>query len=231
MHFFIRALATLTFLLSIPVSAQLGPIECIPYSIPIQSTITDCGPGLTGTKFRTTTKFCPSGEVKESTSYITSACQASTKDSSGTLTAEARCRITPGACAGTPGALVPADCPSGSKWSLTGSGVAHCVSEDPVCSWGTLLKHDFLGNPRCEQITCTSNQVIQSDGKSCGCSSGLYWTGSKCTAPTPPPPPSCPTSILTLNEPCCYGRKLYYRTTSCAGVVSGYWDMSSCNCQ
>jgi len=226
-QFFIRALATLAFLLSIPVSAQLGPIECIPYSIPIQSTITDCGPGLTGTKFRTTTKFCPSGEVKESTSYITSACQASATNSLGTLTAEARCRITPGACAGTPGALMPADCPSGNKWSLAGSGVAHCVKEDPVCSWGTLLKHDFLGNPSCEQITCPSNQVVQSDGKSCGCSSGLKWNGSTCTAPAP----ACPFRVIVANEACCRGRMLQYRETSCSGSVVYSWDATSCsNC-
>lgn len=227
MHFFIKTLAALAFFLSTPVLAQLAPTECIPYSIPIQSTITDCGPGWTGTKFRTMTKSCPSGEVKESASYVTSACQAAATNSSGTLTAEARCRITPGACAGTPGALVPADCPSGSKWSLTGSGVAHCVSEDPVCPWGTLLKHDFLGNPSCEKITCISNQVVQSDGKSCGCSSGLKWNGSTCTAP---PKPNCPTYMIVANEPCCNGRMLQYREVSCSGIMSHYWDTTSCNC-
>jgi hypothetical protein len=225
-QFCFKALAVLALFISGQASAQLAPAVCIPYSIPVQQTIIDCGPGMTGTKFKTMTKLCPSGEVKESASYDTSACRTSATNSSGTLTTEARCRITPGACAITSGALVPANCPSGRKWSLAGSAVAHCVDEDPVCPWGTSLKQDLLGNPRCEQNTCTSNQVLKSDGQTCGCSSGLQWNGSRCVAPAPP---ACPTNVILQSEPCGHGRALYYRTTSCAGVVSYWWDGTSCN--
>lgn len=45
----------------------------------------------------------------------------------------------------------PHACPVGQHWSLAGTGLAHCVAVDPVCSTSpmTILTHDALGNPSC----------------------------------------------------------------------------------
>lgn len=222
-----KLLALLAFCVSGTTFAQTAPASCTPYSIPIQSTVVECGPGLVGSKYKTTTKTCPSGEVVESREFDTSNCKTASTGTGGVMTAEARCRITPGACANAP---VAADCPAGRKWSLMGSGIAHCVDEDPVCPWGTSLTHDRLGNPSCVQNTCPSNQVLQADGKSCGCPSGTGWNGSSCV------PPSCYAgSATTSSTSCTYGGTRYYRqTTTCpsgpygAPSTSGYWDESGC---
>lgn len=207
--------------------AQTAPASCTPYSIPIQSTVTQCGSGMTGSKYKTMTKTCPGGEVKESTDFDTSGCRTASTGSNGTLTAEAQCRLTPGACAYTP---IASNCPAGRKWTLMGSGVAHCVDEDPVCPWGTSLTHDKLGNPSCVQNTCPSNQVLQADGKSCACPSGTGWNGSSCVAPT-----CFEGTATTGSQACTWGGTQYYReTTTCpsgaygAPSKTGYWDTSGC---
>ena len=41
--------------------------------------------------------------------------------------------------------VTPRGCPAGQHWTTMGSGVAHCVADDPVCA-GTVT-HDALGNP------------------------------------------------------------------------------------
>jgi hypothetical protein len=212
--------------------AQTAPASCTPYSIPIQTTMTDCGPGLLGSKYKTMTKSCPSGEVKESADYDTSGCQIAPSGVGGTVTQAARCRLTPDACANAP---IAANCPPGRKWSLKGSGVAHCVDEDPVCPWGTSLNHDFLGNPSCVQNTCPSNQVLQSDGKSCGCSSGLVWSGSSCV----PAKPTCQPSDVDdqWGMACPEGPGMRYRrkVTTCPNGPYGapyeyyYWETSECD--
>lgn len=207
--------------------AQTAQSSCTPYKIPIQATVTQCGPGLVGSKFRTMTKTCPSGEVVESNDYDTSSCAAAPTGAGGVMTQETRCRLIPGACTGAP---IAASCPAGQKWSLMGTGVAHCVDEDPVCPWGTSLTHDKNGNPSCAQNTCPSNQVLQADGKSCGCTGGTSWNGASCV------PPSCYESTATTStEACASGGTKYYReTTSCPGgiygapVKSGAWDESAC---
>lgn len=233
MHPVLNALVVVILWLSASASAQSAPAACTPYSIPIQSTISECGPGLTGTKYKTLTMQCPSGVLTRSDAFDVSSCKASTTNSDGMVTPEARCKIMPGACAIAP-APAPGNCASGRKWSLAGSGVAHCVDEDPVCPWGTSLKHDFLGHPSCEQNTCPSNQVLKSDGKSCGCQSGREWNGSSCVVPAPPAPPAapnCPTNVLIDNQPCPNGqrgRMLKYRTTECNGSVSVGWNMWGC---
>lgn len=222
-----KLLALLAFCVSGTTYAQTAPAGCTPYSIPIQTTVTDCGPGLIGSKYKTTTKVCPSGEVVESRDFDTSNCRTAPTGVNGVMTAEARCRLTPGACASTP---VAANCPAGRKWTLMGSGVAHCVDEDPVCPWGTSLTHDKMGNPSCAQNTCPSNQVLQADGKACGCPSNTGWNGSSCV------PPSCYAGTSTTSTASCTwgGTKYYRETTSCpAGLygsptISGSWDESAC---
>lgn len=52
------------------------------------------------------------------------------------------CAINPGACQPKP---TPSACPAGKHWTTLGSGIAHCVADDPVCA-GTVT-HDSLGNP------------------------------------------------------------------------------------
>ena len=53
------------------------------------------------------------------------------------------CKINPILCQSKP---IPSDCPAGRHWSLQGSGIAHCVNNDPLCDDGT-VSHDALGNP------------------------------------------------------------------------------------
>jgi hypothetical protein len=206
--------------------------SCTPYKVAIENTVMECGQGQMGSKYRTREKVCPSGVVTESETYDTSGCQVAPTGSGGTMSREASCRLTPGACAPTP---IAASCPIGQKWSLMGTGIAHCVDEDPVCPWGTSLRHDSLGNPSCVANTCPSNQTLQSDGISCGCSSGLVWNGSSCVPPTP----SCYAgSATTASASCTYGGTMYYREqTTCpsgpygAPYTTGYWDESGCAAQ
>ena len=212
-----------------PIAPLVAASTCTPYSIPIQSTVKDCGPGLYGSMYKTTTKVCPSGEVKESTDFDTSNCRQP-PTGGGFVTAAARCRLTPGACASTP---MASDCPVGQKWSLEGTGVAHCVDDDPTCPWGTSLTHDAAGHPSCGAIACPGNQVLQGDGKTCGCTVGTTWNGFTCV------PPSCfPDIVVTSNAACTWGGTKYYReTTTCpsgtygAPSIMGSWDESGCAAQ
>lgn len=263
----VRTLATLALVLGGCASAQAAPAAlgksvsvsstpavCVPYSIPIPSTITDCGPGMVGTKYRTSDKVCPSGEVRQSEKYDTTACHTSTTGSNGQLTAEARCRITPGACATAPS---PANCQAGRLWTLAGSGIAHCVDEDPPCAGGT-VNHDALGNP-------TNCQTSASRTQSCGSGytgsirqrravykwmdgSTTYgsWstTSDTCEEIPPPPPPPPPVPVQTCSPgtstsmyaacPSGSGTYFYRETVTCpAGSTgspsySGVWDYSGC---
>jgi hypothetical protein len=105
-------------------------------------------------------------------------------------TNQTTCTLTPDRCGSE---VVPPNCPAGRLWSLVGSGVAHCVNVNPVCSWGYSLKHDSLGHPSCVQNTCPSNMVLQGNGISCGCPAHLpIWNGASCVAAPPPPPPPPP---------------------------------------
>ena len=224
----VRKLLAVLALVSGTAFAQ-QPATCSPYQIPVQETVTDCGPGLMGSKFKTMTKACPSGVVTESADFDTTGCVAAPTGTNGFVSAATRCRLTPDACANTP---IAAACPTGSHWTTTGSNIAHCVQDDPSCPWGTSLTHDWLGNPSCVANTCPSNQVLQADGKSCGCSSGLVWNGASCVAPTP----TCYAGTATTATAACpYGGTRYYReTTSCpagafgAPSISGTWDDSGC---
>lgn len=199
--------------------------------MPIESTITACGPGQIGSKFKTVTKACPSGTVTQSSDYDTRGCTAAPAPAS-TINNTSRCALMPDSCAIAP---VAQSCPTGSHWSLLGSGIAHCVLDDPTCPWGTSLVHDSMGNPSCEQNTCPSNQVLQGDGKSCACGSGLMWNGSTCVPATP----SCVESDKPDNTvvACSSGSGYNWRheVTSCPAGPYGapkytyYWDASECS--
>lgn len=209
----------------------LQPVACVPYTIPVQSTVTACGNGMQGAKYKTTTKSCPSGTITTSTDYDTSGCVAPPQVS-GNVNTPTRCALTPDACGASPTA---AGCPSGYHWTLAGSNVAHCVSDDPVCGWGTSLKHDSLGNPSCVANTCPSNQVLQADGQSCACQANMVWNGGTCVAALP----SCVESSQAVNAAACgtgfTGTTYQVQTTTCpAGPygtpttsTSGY-DRSNC---
>lgn len=222
-----KVLALLALCMAGSVGAQTTNSTCVPYTMPIQSTVTACGSGLIGSKYKTSTKACPSGTLTESTDYDTSGCTAAPPPA-GTVNTVSRCKLTPDACAAAP---VPQNCANGSHWTLLGSSVAHCVMDDPVCPWGTSLTHDSMGNPSCVQNTCPSNQVLQADGKSCACPSGTGWTGSTCSAPTCSPSTSTTTGSCPANMT---GTVYYYNYTSCpngaygAPAYSSSTDSSGC---
>lgn len=204
---------------------------CEPYKIPIASTITACDNGMMGSKFRTMTKECPSGAVIESREFDTSNCTAPAP-APGAVNSINKCAVNPDACAP---AISTSNCPSDSYWTLKGSGIAHCVKNDPVCPWGTSLAHDFLGNPSCEANTCPSGQVLQTDGKSCACPGTTVWNGSSCVQPAP----TCQESDViapgyVLDCPEGSGYRYGRRATTCPAGAYGepstsfYWDISEC---
>jgi hypothetical protein len=148
---------------------------CQPYSIPIGAPIA-CGDGYVGYKFAMKTKTCPDGRVTEGQSFNTDGCRriSDIKDPNAL-----NCNITPNAlgCVSTPSMK---GCDAGKHWTTQGSGIAHCVQDDYNCPWGQQLKRDSLGNPSCQPIICPSNQVLQGDGVTCGCSAGMGWNGASC---------------------------------------------------
>jgi hypothetical protein len=75
---------------------------------------------------------------------------------SAAASAQSNCTVNPNLCQPAP---VPADCPTGKHWVMTGSLVAHCVAVDPPCAG--IMQHDSLGNPTTCQavVTSTSTQT------------------------------------------------------------------------
>lgn len=185
---------------------------CVPYSVPVAETIQPCGLGLVGSKYKIRYKTCPSGEITTSAEFDTSTCLAASSPV-GSVNNTNKCLVTPDACAP---AIVTSNCSADSRWTLEGSGIAHCVKNDPVCAWGTSLTHDLLGNPSCAQNTCSSGQVLQSDGKSCACPSSMVMQGGVCTTAAPP---SCVPETDQRKRTVCRtgysGYTLQERLTSC----------------
>jgi len=68
-------------------------------------------------------------------------------------------------------APIPSTCPAGKHWTTQGSGIAHCVLDDPACSSGTYLVHDTLGNPSCVA------PIVETETRTRSCGSG--YTGKK----------------------------------------------------
>jgi hypothetical protein len=221
----LSALALLMFGISGNTLAGTGNnlITCTPSTT---NNYVACDAGYTGQKYTVTTKTCPegwpNGIIKTTTTYDTSHCLKSAPPSNGDRT----CELTPAACSTMP---TSPGCPAGQHWVLTGSTVAHCVNNDPVCGWGTSLVHDGMGNPGCITNTCPSNQVLQGDGISCACPGGTAWNGSSCIAL---PPPCTPSAVNGGNVACdagFTGSKHGVTTTSCPGsVVTFAWDISGC---
>lgn len=119
--------------------------------------------------------------------------------------AQDKCSVSPESCMTAP---IAQACPSGKKWSTTGSGVAHCVAVDPVCASSDKVAYDNMGNPSC---------VAR-------CSAGTYWDGSSCQA--------C-TTTSTASGSCQSGYNgTAFRsvtTNTCAGTTNyGPWDYSGC---
>lgn len=205
---------------------------CVPYSIPIQSTIVACGYGMSGSKYKVTTKTCPGGAITNSTEYDVSGCHMA-PPTPGTINTSNRCAVTPDACSSAP---TPSDCPSGSRWTLEGTQKAHCVAVDPACGWGTTLVHDVNGNPSCVANTCPSNKVLQPDGISCGCPAALpIWDGASCTAPALCTPSTSSTSVAC--SPLFFKAGTFYQaitTVTCpagpfgAPVAAVTYDTSGC---
>lgn len=211
-------------------ASAVTSVACVPYTIPIASTVEACGPGLVGTKYKTKSKACPSGTVMESQEYDTSNCLPAAPRP-GSVNNTNKCLVTPDACAPT---INTSNCDPGWHWTLQGSDIAHCVMDDPVCPWGTSLEHDRLGNPRCETNTCSGGQVLQADGKSCACPANMVLDGGTCV----PAVPSCNEGIEERSRSCSTGYTgsiLQERQTTCPSgpygaplVTSWYQTDNSC---
>lgn len=228
MKYLCRFMALIVVLLCGPAHAASND-ACIPYKVPIESTVTACGQGLMGSKYKYTSRECPSGKVTAiSETYDTSGCVAAPVGA-GSVNTRSKCQVTPDACANAP---VASACPAGQHWSTAGSGIAHCVADDPDCGWGKTLTHDSFDNPSCVQNTCPSNQVLQANGVSCGCQSGMIWNGSSCIVPVV----TCIPGTKTINSSSCTwgGTQYEIETTVCpagpygAPSKSSTWDTSGC---
>jgi hypothetical protein len=161
--------------------------------------------------------------------------QAAQQPDGGCTTALDRCAPVP----------TPQACPAGQKWSLAGSGIAHCVNADPTCTGNTELYHDFMGNPSCV------GPVITSENRDVGCPAGysgyntqtrsvstypsgrvVYgsWvtTDNECEKDVPPPTPSCPNGAT--DYPTCSSTGSPTGPTNGGGNCSAsqVWDGSSC---
>lgn len=184
-------------------ASQTASTLCNSYKIPIQSTVVACGIGMVGTKYKTSSFDCNTGKASESTDYDTSGCVSTAGQAGGVLSDTRKCLLTPDACGTKPAASA---CPIGQHWSLAGSGIAHCVPDDPVCAWGASVKYDAIGNPSCVINGCTGGKVLQGDGVSCACPVNTVLTGDTCTAA----PPTCVPGYLPVV------------TTSCPDGYTGY---------
>lgn len=152
---------------------------CQPFNIPMAGV--PCDAGYTGTKYPMRTKECPSGKITDGLTFDYSNCKQVGK---GQVDVNATdCSITPNVV-GCMAAPTLSGCSIGKHWTLKGTNIAHCVSDDPACAWGTSLTHDSKGEPSCVQNTCPGNQVLQADGISCACPPSLpVWNGNSCEAP------------------------------------------------
>jgi len=129
--------------------------------------------------------------------------------------AQALQAINPGLAQTAP---IPSTCPPGKDWTTMGSGIAHCVADDPVCTGSTELTHDALGNPSCFAL------IIVEEDRETGCTGGKVgsryqvrnrithangsvtysaWktVSNDCTAPPPPPSNPPPVSPPPVNPP------------------------------
>lgn len=152
-------------------------------------------------------------------------------------------------CAPVP---TPKACPVGQKWSLAGSGIAHCVNEDPTCTGNTELYHDYMGNPSCVP------PVVTSEERDTGCPAGYsgYKTQSRtvstypsgrvvygswktidneCVKDAPPPTPTCangasdyPTCTPTPTPTCSNGATNYPTCTVTGSCSNGGTDYPIC---
>lgn len=217
MNYFLKLMccAMLLFL-----SKNLLAQTCVPYSIPLAGV--PCDRGYTGTKFPMRTKVCPSGQVTTGATFNTDNCKpvgAPIFDPNQT-----NCAISPQLIECTKAPTLKG-CDAGWHWSLAGSGISHCVPDDPACPWGKSLVHDPLGFPGCVQNTCPANQVLQADGISCACAGGLIWNGASCVA-------ACVPSTVQETSGCIaplVGSRVRDVTTDCAGnVTRSAWDNSGC---
>jgi hypothetical protein len=222
-----RCLALLAFWVAGSAHAAAVP-ACVPYTIAVPATVVACGPGMSGSKFKTTTMSCPSGAISQSTAYDTSGCVA-LPAAPGVANTVSKCLVTPDACAPL---VTTSNCPTGTHWTLLGSRIAHCVQDDFACGWGQRLTHDTLGNPSCVANTCPSGQTLQADGVSCA-------------SPTPPPPPPPPPTVTCTSgtyadaAACSPGGGVMTRfnTTTCPSGIYGSpsisygpWNTSYCSC-
>ncbi|MEB0033173.1 hypothetical protein QN372_20760, partial [Undibacterium sp. RTI2.1] len=203
-------------------SAQNKEISCSPYSIPLAGI--PCGEGMTGTKFPLRVKECPSGIVTDGRTFNTDNCKQAGTSSQIDLYAT-NCNITPTAVGCAPAPTMKS-CDVGRHWSLAGSKIAHCVDDDMACPWSFSLQHDFLGNPSCVQNTCAAPLVLQGDGISCVCPTGMVLQGNVCVVP-------CSPTTVQQTISCTGGAtgvQTRDATATCPNGAMSYsaWDTSHC---
>jgi hypothetical protein len=101
----LRVLAAMALVFSgAAVAGQPAGLEapCASYTIPADATLTPCGQGQVGVKYKTLTKDCVTGKVTESAEYNTSQCAVPRRLANGVMSDKLKCSLTPDACAGAP---------------------------------------------------------------------------------------------------------------------------------
>lgn len=139
--------------------------------------------------------------------------------------------------------VTPTGCPAGQHWTMIGSGIAHCVNDDPVCVSPQILKHDALGNPFCHTpivtheyrtrtTSCVAPQIgTRSQSRRYTYTDGVLtrvgsWTTtwSDCEDPAPPPPPPPPPTCSNgaSDYPTCTPPYTPPVTSTCPNGASNY---------
>lgn len=86
----------------------------------------------------------------------------------------ASCIQSPDMCLSLP---IAKSCAAGMRWSTAGTGIAHCVANDPVCPASEKVVHDFYGNPSCVS-RCAPSEYWNATGECRPCATTSTSSGS-----------------------------------------------------
>ncbi len=234
------AIATASALL-LGASAALAPVTaaevaCQPYSVVNKASVKACPAGYQGVQYTMTSKVCPSGVVTVSKDYVTKDCVPLSSGGSNGGRATINCSTNADtSCQGEPNA---AGCPANMRWSLLGTGVAHCVLISANCGSGTMEIRDAQDNPSC--IACTQSATSSTAACPAGYNGNIVTTYStdSCTNVTSTVGVvnscvlACYDTASSTTTACPAGQYgsivTHYSTNSCSGVKTTVSTSNGC---
>lgn len=106
--------------------------------------------------------------------FLLSSQAQTTQSGGGTGANIATCIQSPDMCLSSP---IAKSCAAGMRWSTAGTGIAHCVANDPVCPASEKVVHDFYGNPSCVS-RCAPSEYWNATGECRPCATTSTSSGS-----------------------------------------------------